>query len=67
MSNVDGYPFGMVMQIDFLMEFFFYDGGCLGKVTGSEKAVVVVEMVVGVVKRVVQVNLGVLLEVVILV
>ena len=40
------------------MEFFFFDGGCLGKVTGSKVEVVL---------WVVSVNFGVLLEVVILV
>ena len=45
------------------MEFFFFDGGCLGKVTGSKVEVVEVEVVLWVVS----VNFGVLLEVVILV
>ena len=45
------------------MEFFFFDGGCLGKVTGSKVEVVGVEVVLWVVS----VNFGVLLEVVILV
>ena len=49
------------------MEFFFFDSCCLGKVTGSKKEVVVVEMVVGMVGSVVLANLGVLMEVVILV
>ena len=62
MSNVGERPFGMVMQEDFLMKFFFYDGGCFWKVTGSKKEVVVVEMVVRVIKRVVSANLRVLLE-----
>ena len=66
MSTVGGHPFGLVMWADFLMEFFFFDGSCLGKVTGS-KEVVVVEMVVGVVERVVSANLRALWEVVILV
>ena len=35
------------------MKFFFFDGGCLGKVTGFKKEVVVVEMVVHVFERVV--------------
>ena len=52
-SNVGGNPFGMVIRADSLMEFFFFDGGCLRKVTGSKKEVVVVEMVVRVVERVV--------------
>ena len=34
MSNVGGRPFGMVMRADSLMECFFFDGRCLGKVTG---------------------------------
>ena len=50
-----------------LKEFFIFDGGCLGKVTGSKKEVVVVKMVVGVVERLVWARLGVLLEVIILV
>ena len=53
MSNIGGRPFGMVLWADSLMEFFFFDGSCLGKVTGSKKEVVVVEMVVGVVERMV--------------
>ena len=67
MSNAGGRPFGIVMRADSLMEFFFFDGGCLGKVTGSKKEVVVVEMVVEMVGRVALANLGVLMEVVILV
>ena len=39
MSNVGGRPFGLVMREDFLMEFFFFDGSCLGKVTGSKMEV----------------------------
>ena len=47
MSKVGGRPFGMVMMwADFLMEFFFFDGSCLGKVTGSKLEVVVVDMLV---------------------
>ena len=53
MSNNGGRPFVMVMWADSLMEFLFFDGGCLGKVTDSKKEVVVVEMVVGIVERVV--------------
>ena len=53
MFNVGGNPFGMVIRADSLMEFFFFDGGCLGKVAGSKKEVVVVEMVVRAVERVV--------------
>ena len=36
MSNVGGRPFGEVMRADSLMEFFFFDGSCLGEVTGYE-------------------------------
>ena len=43
------------------MEFFSFDGICLGNVTGSTKELLVVEMVVGKVERVVLANLGVLL------
>ena len=53
MSNVGGRHFGMVVRLDFLMEFFFPDGGCVGKVTGSRMEVVVVDMVVGMVERVI--------------
>ena len=67
MSNAGGHPLGIVMQADSLMEFLFFDGRFLGKVTGSKKEVVVVEMVVGIVGRMVLANLGVLMEVVILV
>ena len=35
-SKVVGHPFGMVMWADFLMEFFFFDGSCLGKLTSSK-------------------------------
>ena len=63
MSNVGGHTFGMVMQEDFFMELFFFDDGCLGKMNGSKMEVVVLEVVVWVVGA----NLGVLLEVVILV
>ena len=46
------------------MEVFFSDGGCLvGRVTGPRKEVVVVEMVLGMVWREVLTNLGVLMEV----
>ena len=31
MSNNGWQPFGTVMQADFLMEFFSFDGGCSGK------------------------------------
>ena len=36
MSNAGGCSFGIVMRADSLMEFFFFYGGCLGKVTGSK-------------------------------
>ena len=61
MSNVGGCLIGVVMRADSLMEC------CLGEVTGSIEIVVMVKMVVGVVERVVLADLGVLLEVVILV
>ena len=35
-SNVGECPVGMVMREDFLMELFFIDASCLGKVTGSK-------------------------------
>ena len=57
MSNVGVRPFGIVMWTNSLTEFFFFDGGCLWKMTGSKKEVVVVKMVVGVVERVVSANL----------
>ena len=53
MSNVGEHHFGMVMPTDFSMKFFFFYDGSLGKVAGSKMEVVVVEMVVGVVERVV--------------
>ena len=46
MSKVGWHPFGMVMWADFLMEFFFFDGSCLGKLTGSKMEVVVVDILV---------------------
>ena len=46
MSKVGGHPFGMVMWADFLMEFFFFDCRCLGKVIGSKMQVVVDMLVV---------------------
>ena len=61
MSNVGGRSFGKVTQADSLMELFSFDGSCLGNVTGSTKELLVVEMVVGMVERVVVANLGVLL------
>ena len=49
----DGAPlFSIVMMSDFLMEFFLFGGGCLGKVTGSRMEVVLVKKVVEVVERV---------------
>ena len=35
-SNNCGGPFGMVIWADSLMEFFFFDGGCSGKLAGSK-------------------------------
>ena len=52
-SNVDGSPFGMVMRVDSLMEFFFFNVRCFGKVNGSKNDLVMAKMVVGVVERVV--------------
>ena len=49
------------------MELFFVDGGCFGKVTGSKMEVVGKKRVVVMVERLVLANLGVLLEVIILV
>ena len=46
MSNVRERSFGMVMQVNYLMEFLF-NSSCLGKVTGPTKEVVMFEMVVG--------------------
>ena len=40
MSSDGGRLFGIVMRADFLKEFFFFDGFCLGKVTVSKKDVV---------------------------
>ena len=66
MSNVGGHSFGgVVMWADSLMDFFLFDGSCLGEVTGSTKEVVVVEMVLMMVESVVLAGLGVLLEVLI--
>ena len=66
-SNVGGHLFGVVMRADSLMEFFLFDGSCLREVAGLIKEVMVVEMVVGIVESVDLTDLGVLLEVVILV
>ena len=49
------------------MEFFLFDGSCLGEVNGSTKEVVMVEMVMGMVESTILADFGVLLEVVILV
>ena len=67
MSKVGGHVFGMVMQASSLVDVFFFDGGCLGRVPDPRKVVVVVDMVVGMVWREVFTNSGVLMEVVILV
>ena len=67
MTNVGGCPFGMVMQTNSLTEVFFSYGGCLGRVTGPRKEVVVVKMVVEMVWREVLTNLRVFMEVVTLV
>ena len=67
MTNVGGSLFGMVMQANSLTEVFFSDGGCLGRVTGPRKEVVVVKMVVEMVWREVLTNLRVFMEVVTLV
>ena len=62
MSSVGGRSFGMVIWEDFFMGLYFLGGTCLGKVTASQKEVEVFKVVVWVVWA----NLGVLLEVVIL-
>ena len=56
----------MVLQVNSLIEVFFSGGGCLRRVTGSRKEVVVVKIVVGMIRREILTNLGVLVEVVIL-
>ena len=66
-SNVAGHPFGMAMWANSSMKVFLFDGGCLGRVTGPRKEAGVVEMVVRMVGREVLTNLGVLVEVVVLV
>ena len=53
MSNVGGRPYGMVLWADSLIEFLFFYSSFSGRVTGSKKEVVVVEVVVGVVEKVV--------------
>ena len=58
--------FGMVMHESSLMEVYFFDGGCLWRVTGPRKKVVV-EMVIGMLQREVLSNLGVMMEMVIFV
>ena len=45
-SSVGGRPLDMVIREDFFMEAFFLDGTCLGKMTGSKKEVMVVEVFV---------------------
>ena len=67
MSNVGGDPFVVVMREDSLIKFLLFDGSCLGEEIGSTKEVLVVEMVVGMVESMVLADLGLLLEVVILV
>ena len=66
MSSVGERPFGMVLQVNSLIEVFFSGGGCLRRVTGPRKEVVVVKIVVGMIRREILTNLGVLVEVVIL-
>ena len=58
--------FGMVMHESSLTEVYFFDGGCLWRVTGPRKKVVV-EMVIGMLQREVLSNLGVMMEMVIFV
>ena len=48
-SNVGGHPFVMVMREHLFVELFFFDGGCLGKVTDPKMEVVVVKVVAWVV------------------
>lgn len=48
-SNVGGHPFVMVMREHFSVELFFFDDGCVGKVTDPKMEVVVVEVVAWVV------------------
>ena len=67
LSKVGQCAFGMVMQASSLMDFFFSNGSCLGRVTDPRKVVVVVEMVVGMVWREVLTDSGVLMEVLVLV
>ena len=56
MSNAGGCPFGTVMQAKSLMEVFFFDCGCLGRVNGPRKEVMLVEIVMGMVGREVSTN-----------
>ena len=44
-SSVGGRPLDMVIREDF-MEVFFLDGTCLGKMAGSKKEVMVVDVFV---------------------
>ena len=67
MSNVGGDPFVVVMREDSLIKFLLFDGSCLGEEIGSTKEVLVIGMVVGMVESMVLADLGLLLEVVILV
>ena len=53
MSNVGGHLFGGVTRKDFLIGLFIFDGGYLDEMGGANMDVVVVEMVVGVVLKVV--------------
>ena len=50
-----------------MIKFLLFDGSCLGEEIGSTKEVLVVEMIVGMVESMVLADLGLLLEVVILV
>ena len=67
MSNVGGHLFVVVMWEDPLMEFLLFDGSCLGEEFSSRKEMLVVEMVMGIIESMVLADLGLLLEVVILV
>ena len=50
-----------------MIKFLLFDGSCLGEEIDSTKEVLVVEMIVGMVESMVLADLGLLLEVVILV
>ena len=69
MYNVGGHPYHHPYgdRENSLMEVFFFDGDCLGRVSCPRKEMVVVKMVIGMFWREVLTNLGVLMEVVILV